>query len=270
MSQAADSAGIPFEGREFRDHPFAGDDGSTPENLGLSLDQIRRHLDGDDDDLLGESATALVEVLSVDRVLVPLIAEAGDIGYTDEGRKVEKSQELSIVTVTGPHGENVGLMFSSVADMAAWREDARPIPVEPSRVAAWALTENVSRVVINPGSTPVTLRRGVLWSMVSDTSYLAPWKTPEVVDAIRAGDLRQQIEGLVDVTVHAGWRLDGGAGPDLIARVWLVPGLERDQLDHITRSLADHWAARAEALALVDGIRLELAVADTGDTPRGA
>jgi len=262
MSQAADSAGIPFEGREFRDHPFQGDDGSTPENLGRSLDQFQSHLAGTDDDALADAATSLVESLSSDRVLVPLIAEAGDIGYTDDGRAVDKSQELSIVTVLGPHGENVGLMFSSVADMAAWRADARPIPVEPARVAAWALTENVSRVVINPGTAPVTLRRGVMWSMVSDTSYLAPWKTPEVVTAIEARDLCGEIEGLESVTVHAGWRLDQGAGPDVIARVWLWPGLERDYLDHITTSLAEYWAARPEPLALVDGIRLELAVAD--------
>ncbi|MEX2441791.1 MAG: SseB family protein, partial [Pontimonas sp.] len=79
--QAADSAGIPFEGREFRPHPFAGDDGGAPERLALALSGWTSHPSG-------VALTEVVESLRDSRVLVPLVAEAGDFGHTAEGRVV--------------------------------------------------------------------------------------------------------------------------------------------------------------------------------------
>ena len=37
-SDQADSAGQPWEGREFEENPFASDDGTTPEHLKVALD----------------------------------------------------------------------------------------------------------------------------------------------------------------------------------------------------------------------------------------
>jgi hypothetical protein len=262
MSRAADSAGIPFEGREFRDHPFAGDDGSCPEGLGRALTDIVGSLASGSDDALASSAIGLVEALRRDRVLVPLIAEAGDLGTTPEGRTVEKTQELSIVSVAGPSGEPVGVMFSSVDAMTTWRSDARPIPVDAARVAAWALTENIAQVVLDPGGASVVCRRGMLWSLVSDEPYVAPWQAKDIARVIEAKSLWGQFAHVVSVSVHSGWRKDGGAGPDLIARVALERGLDRGAIDHITASLADHWAQHPDQLSLVDGIRVELVAAD--------
>jgi hypothetical protein len=259
MSQAADSAGIPFEGREFHDHPFKDDDGSRPPALGQALDGVRQALAGVDDDVLALAASTLVNTLRTDRVLVPLVAEAGEMGVTDGGRVVEKSQELSIVTVEGPAGHPTGLMFSSVDDMAAWRTEARPIPVEAARVAAWALTENVPHVVVDAGSgNPVVCRRGMLWSLVSDEDYVAPWQQEAVVEALRAAHLWGKVPGLVSASVRSGWRLDHGVGPDCVVTVALEPGLEREGIDKVTQTVAAHWAGVTEALSLVDGIRIEL------------
>ena len=259
MSQAADSAGIPFEGREFHDHPFKDDDGSQPQALGKALEGIRLALAGSDDDALAHAAQNLVDALRTERVLVPLVAEAGELGVTDDGRVVEKSQELSIVTVEGPTGQPTGLMFSSVDEMSAWNSDARPIPVEASRVAAWALTEKVPHVVIDAGSgEPVVCRRGLLWSLVSDDDYVAPWKSEAVVDALSARHLWGSVPGLVSAGVRSGWRLDHGVGPDVVVTLALEPGLERAGIDKVTQTVAAHWAGVTEALALVDGIRMEL------------
>ena len=259
MSQAADSAGIPFEGREFHDHPFKDDDGSTPEALGKALEGIRLALAGSNDDQLARAAHTLAETLRSDRVLVPLVAEAGELGVTDDGRVVEKSQELSIVTVGGPTGQPTGLMFSSVDEMGKWNTDARPIPVEASRVAAWALTEKVPHVVLDAGSgAPVVCRRGMLWSLVSDEDYVAPWQSEDVVQALLASHLWGSVPGLVQATVRSGWRLDHGVGPDVVVTLALEPGLERSGIDKITQTVAAHWAGVTEALNLVDGIRMEL------------
>ena len=264
MSQAADSAGIPFEGREFHDHPFKDDDGSQPERLGTALDALRQALAGSDDDALAHAAQTLATALRSDRVLVPLVAEAGELGVTDDGRVVEKSQELSIVTVEGPTGQPTGLMFSSVAEMAKWNKDARPIPVEASRVAAWALTEKVPHVVIDAGSgQPVVCRRGLLWSLVSDEDYVAPWRSEAVTEALMAKHLWGSVPGLVSAGVRSGWRLDRGVGPDVVVTLALEPGLERAGIDKITQTVAAHWAGVTEVLALVDGIRMELVQAAT-------
>jgi hypothetical protein len=262
MSQAADSAGIPFEGREFRPHPFAGDDGSPPEGLARALAGMRQALAGTDDALLADAARGLVDALRTNRVLVPLIAEAGDLGHTPQGRVVEKSQELSIVTVKGPQGQPVGLMFSGVDEISTWRTDARPIPVEASRVAAWALTEDIPQVVIDPASTlPVVCRRGLLWSLVGDEDYVAPWESDEVVGILTAEERWLDLPGLASVSVHSGWRRDHNTGPDVIVRVHLHPGLTREGIDRITAALADHWAHFPTELVLVDGIRVELVAA---------
>ena len=259
MSQAADSAGIPFEGREFHDHPFKDDDGTTPEALGRALDAVRKALAGSDDDQLAAAAHTLAMALRSDRVLVPLVAEAGDLGVTDDGRVVEKSQELSIVTVEGPTGQPTGLMFSSVDAMGKWNPEARPIPVEASRVAAWALTEKVPYVVIDAGSgEPVVCRRGMLWSLVSDEDYVVPWRLGDVVEALSVKHLWGSVPGLVSASVRSGWRLDHGVGPDVVVTLALEPGLERTGIDKITQTVAAHWAGVTEALALVDGIRMEL------------
>jgi hypothetical protein len=262
MSQAADSAGIPFEGREFRPHPFAGDDGSSPEGLARALADIRDAITGTDDAHLANAARGLVSSLRTNRVLVPLLAEAGDLGHTPEGRVVEKTQELSIVTVEGPKGEPVGLMFSGVNEMSAWRTDARPIPVEASRVAAWALTEDIPQVVIDPASAlPVVCRRGVLWSLVGDEDYVAPWESSEALEILQARDLWHEFSGLATVSVHSGWRRDHNTGPDVTVRLHLLPGLTREDIGQITAGFADHWANHPSELALVDGIHVEVVAA---------
>ena len=196
-----------------------------------------------------------------------LIAEAGGLEEGPGGRVVEKTQELSIVSVAGPSGDPVGVMFSSVDAMVTWRADARPIPVDAARVAAWALTENIAQVVLDPGSFPVVCRRGMLWSLVSDEVYLAPWQSADTLHVIEARSVWTTIPELVGVSVHAGWRKDGGAGPDLTARVLIVPGLDREIIDRITTTLADHWAQHPDQLALVDGIRVELVAADSLSDP---
>ena len=62
MSQAADSAGIPFSGREFRSHPFDGDDGSTPPALAEALSLWR-------DGHTGEAMTDVIEALCIEAAL---------------------------------------------------------------------------------------------------------------------------------------------------------------------------------------------------------
>ena len=54
------------------------------------------------------------------------IAKAGETGTTADGLTVDKTQELSIVTVTGPDGRAVRPVFSSVDAMKTWNPETEP------------------------------------------------------------------------------------------------------------------------------------------------
>lgn len=247
MSPAADSAGVPFDGREFRPHPFAGDDGGAPEQLAMALDRYAREQSS-------AAVSQVVEALRRDRILVPLIAEAGDIGHTPEGRVVEKTQELSIVSVQGPDGQAVGLVFSDVTSLQAWRPDARPQPAEAARAAAWALEESMSRLVINPTSaTECLLRRGALVALITGESYIAPWEDPEVAEAIEQGVGQS---GTV-MSIRSGWD-SAPAGPDLVVEIGLPPGLSAEQLRERQQGWAAQWSASDVIARRVDGMQLAL------------
>ncbi len=263
MSPGADSAGIPFAGREFRPHPFAGDDGSTPQALATALERWNTAWISRRPEEVGRAFSDILDALRTDRVLVPLLAEAGELGHTPEGRLVDKTQELSVVTVAGPAGERVGICCSSTAELQAWRVDARPIPVEALRVAGWALTEALDYVVLDPANTrPVIMRPPALASWVTGEPYLAPWLDSAVVEAIEAQSLWNEGR-VVKVAVEPGWHLDGGTGPDIVARVLLVPGLDRAGLDEVTELLSTHWAASELIAQRVAGIRLHLEATDS-------
>ena len=56
----------------------------------------------------------MVAALHGARLLVPLVAVRGDEGVGAHGQLVDKTQELSIVTVAGPDGRAVLPAFTSV------------------------------------------------------------------------------------------------------------------------------------------------------------
>jgi hypothetical protein len=247
MSQAADSAGIPFDGREFRPHPFDGDDGSCPEALAQALTFWA-------DERSGEAMTAVIDALRRERVLVPLLAEAGEFGLTEEGKVVDKTQELSIVSVAGPDGKPVALAFSDVQSMAAWNSDARPIPVEAQKVAAWVLDDEMARIVLNPGSShQCVVRRGGVIALLTGDPYTPPWLDEAVITGIA-----QAFDSDEVVTISPGWNLQGGNGPDLSIEVALPAGLTQEQLEHRQQHWADVWGSNEVINQRVDGLHLRL------------
>ena len=249
MSRDADSAGIPFAGREFRPHPFVGDDGSAPPVLQRALSNWQEHKDA-------AGLAGVVEALRGQRLLVPLLAEAGDIGYTPEGKKVEKTQELSIAHVAGPDGQPVGVAFSDVASLTTWRADARPIPLESEKVLAWVLDEHMTRLVLNPSTaTQCVLRRGPLVAFLRGKRWTAPWEDPAVLEALSeplgGGPARL-------VSVESGWDLAGGEGPDLLVTISLTVGLSEAERRTLQQSWAENWSSHPVINQMVEGIRLKL------------
>ena len=123
----SDSAGTPWSGRAFDVNNFAGDDGSAPAALISAIAKFHS----------GEAlAEDVVDAIRESRLLIPLLADLGESEIGSHGQKVDKSAELSIVTVATPDDQNGLPVFSSVAAMQKWNPIARPVPADARRVAA--------------------------------------------------------------------------------------------------------------------------------------
>ena len=247
-ANSADSAGVPWEGRSFESNPHAADDGSADPALLAALLRFRA----------GEGSQAeVVDAFRAARVLVPLVAEKGDEGVGPTGLKVDKTQELSIVTVAAPDGRRVQPVFSSVDTMRRWDATARPIPVEAVRVALSASGEQTDLIVLDPASdTEFVLRRPAVWAVAQGQRWEPSFLSPEVFTALRESIAHEM--AVIDVAVSAGDSDARMRGPELVVTLELVDGLERETLDAVLSRLAQRWAADDRMAVLVDSLTVKL------------
>lgn len=245
----ADSAGIPFAGRRFHENPATADDGSAPAPV---LDAIRRLRAGE----LG--IQHLVAALHGERLLVPLVTVAGDHGVGPYGQTVDKTQELSIVTVAGPDGRSVLPAFTSVDAMRAWDADARPIPIQASRIALAAAAEGTPLIVVDPGSeTQTVVRSPAFRALATGEEWTPPFEDPEVADAFGAsvtGEAAVEAIGLASAD-PAG----RSAGPELVVLLRLTGGVDQEDRRLLLARLQERWAADELIATRVDSIAVRTA-----------
>jgi hypothetical protein len=246
---AADSAGVPWEGRSFEHNSHSDDDGSAPERLIEALRRFRSHE-------LGEAE--VVAALRDSRLLIPLVAVLGEAGTNEHGVRIDKSQELSIVTVAGPDGRTVLPVFTSVAAMAAWNPRARPVPADAVRVALAAASEQTDLVVLDPTSaTEFVLRRPALWAIAQAKSWIPSYLDDEVLSEFLAS--AEPEDSVVAVQLAPGDPEARLAGAELLVHLSLVDGLTRSALDALLSRLQDRWAASDLIAGRVDSLRVQLA-----------
>lgn len=266
---AADSAGFPWAGRTFDHHEtaFAEDDGATPEELRLAVAKLRltaASLGSGDTaiedalDALASAHAAALLALAGSRVLIPLLAEAGDLGLTPEGKVVEKTQELSIVTIAGPDGRKVLPVFSSVAAMRTWNPDARPIPVPMPQAAVAAAQEQTDLIIVDPGTPDAELgvRRTQLEAVALAEPAPIAWNDQAVLAAFAesvAGESRIDSIALVPADPQA--RL---LAPELDVVLTLQAGLDQETLAEVIALVQQRWAASPVIAAGVDSLRLRV------------
>jgi hypothetical protein len=240
-----DSAGVPWEGRSFQPNPHAGDSGETPPEVSEALGAWRSG---------AGTYSGLIAAFAANRFLIPLVAHAGDDFDSDNPVMEDKVQELSVVTVAGPSGEKVIPVFTSAAAMKTWNAEARPIPIDAQRVALAAASEHTDRIVVNPGTDSIVLRRPVVWSIAQGADYRAPWESPEFVADTR--DLLGDIANLIEIGVASGDPGSTGAGSDVTLGLFVAAGLAPEVIRAVIDSVqarvsaSDLFTSRVDALTL--------------------
>lgn len=244
----ADSAGQPWAGRSFEPNHAAHDDGSADGRL---IEALRRFRSRE----LGEAD--VVDAARGARFLIPLLAHLGEAGENEHGHLVDKTQELAIVTVSAPDGRRILPVFTSVDSMRAWDPLARPVPANAERIALAAASENTDLVVIDATSdTEFVIRRPALWSIAQAAEWVPSYLDPVVLDEFaRTASHEDAVRRIELAAGDPDARL---AGPELIVRLALTPGLTRADLDAILARLQERWASSEVIAERVDSLKVSL------------
>ena len=252
----ADSAGQPWEGRSFDENPYAFDDGSTPVAYAEAIAALRA-LPLEANVERAQAQQAVVDAVRESRFLIPLLAEAGDVGFTDEGLKVDKTQELAIVTVEGPDGQRVLPVFSNVGTMVAWNREARPVPAEGRRVALAAAADDAQWVVIDPtAKTEFVVRRPAVEAIAKGEPWIPSSINPEI-DALLVNSITGEFR-IRNIALVAGDPDARGMAEELVVAITLVSQLGQRELDDVVSGLTRRWAEIPALGEKIDSLRIQL------------
>jgi hypothetical protein len=244
----SDSAGVPWEGRELEENRFAGDDGSAPEQFLTAISGFRA---GE----LGQAA--VVDVLRVSRLLVPLLAQLGESEIGANGLKVDKSAELSIVTVKSPDDQDALVVFSSVAAMQRWNPSSRPVPTDAIRVCLAAASQLSTRVVVDPGSdTEFVIRRPAIARIAQSLD----WQPAELNQEVRAvvRDSVANESQVIDFELSSADPEAKLAGAELQVALKLVNGSSPADVRELLERVSKRWSESEAFASAVDSVSIKL------------
>ncbi|WP_148614940.1 SseB family protein [Nocardioides rubriscoriae] len=100
-------------------------------------------------------ATALA-LLQTARLLVPVVAVAGEVEVDAQGLAHDKTSDMAAVLVQGPDGRRGLLAFTGIETLGAWDPQARPVPV-PARQAALAAVQDGADALLVDLAGPASL-----------------------------------------------------------------------------------------------------------------
>jgi hypothetical protein len=244
----SDSAGVPWEGRELEENRFAGDDGSAPEQFLTAISGFRA---GE----LGQAA--VVDVLRVSRLLVPLLAQLGESEIGANGLKVDKSAELSIVTVKSPDDQDALVVFTSVAAMQRWNPSSRPVPTDAIRVCLAAASQLSTRVVVDPGSdTEFVIRRPAIARIAQSLDW-QPAELNQEVRAVVRGSVANESQ-VIDFELSSADPEAKLAGAELQVALKLVNGSSPADVRELLERVSKRWSESEVFASAVDSVSIKL------------
>ena len=249
----ADSAGVPWEGRSFEANPFSNDDGSADPALIAALAEFRAN---------PADPRGVFSAFAASRLLIPLLADLGESGEGAHGQTVDKSADLSIVTVQTPDGQTGLPVFSSVDSMARWNKTARPVPSDAIRVALAAASEGNTRIVLDPGSeTEFVFRRPAIKAMALQQEWVPSFLNQDVGQAF-AEPLDESEPSVLAIYLEAGDPTSRLEGAELQITLKLIAGLNQEDVQSLIGRLSDAWAASELIAESVDSMQLRLIAAE--------
>jgi hypothetical protein len=197
-------------------------------------------------DLLGDPETyqaqrEIVERVRTGRLLIPVVAALDE---ADESG-ADKHSHMATVILTDADGRRALLCFTGVDSVAAWRADARPIPVAGVEAAQAALQEDCTALLIDvAGPTRYALAGTGLWALAAG----GPWRHPLEEPAVAAV--------LTQALTASGLQGRFRADPSTVDGVALEL---RDPDPASARELARDLAALPEVRARVSSLEVRLA-----------
>ncbi len=238
-----------MSGRPIPDPGFPGDDGTADPALSAALQAWV-----EDEDLEAPVYAGLARA----RVLVPVVAVLAEEAPVGPGAlRREKSTDMALVTLVGTDGRRALPVFTSVSSLAAWRRDARPVPVEAARAALSAAGEGAELLVLDVAGPVTFLVEGPVVAALARGRQLRPlYADADVLTAV-ADALHPE------PTVRSAW-LEPVAGAD--ARLVLVLDAGPDRPAVASRVAGAVAAAPAVRGAVVLG--LQVAVVPPGGNAR--
>lgn len=228
---------------------FSGDDGSADPALAAVL---AAHAAGT------STLTDVVAALTGARLLVPVLAELGRSGEGEHGQKVDKEASAGVVALQAPDGRRALPVFTSVAAMAAWRADARPVPVDAPRAALSAVSEDWSLLVVDPaGPVTVLVPRPAVWALAQGRSW-----APAVADGTVDAEVAAAVQDAVGVVPHvAAVRAEPGRSAEVAVVLAIDPGLDRAGLDRVLQGVNAALAGSGVVSERVDSLELRVGAA---------
>jgi len=229
--------------------PFAADDGSADPGVERALAALGGG---------GGSLADVVAALAGTRVLVPVLAElevAGTVTRDGHEHTVDKEASAGIVALQTPDGRRALPVFTSVASMAAWRTDARPVPTDVARAALSAVQEGWEVVVVDPGGpVPALLPRTAVWALAKQETWRPAVHAGVVADDVAAAVSR----ALAPLPAVVAADLEPGRRAELAVVVTLVDGLDRAALEGTVARINAALAADETVAERVDSLELRL------------
>lgn len=243
-----DSAGTPWEGRSFDKNSFADDDGRAPEKLVKAIARFRA----------GEvGAEAVVDQIRISRLLVPLLANLGESEIGAHGKKVDKSAELSIVTVKSPDDQDSLVVFSSVEAMTRWNQASRPVPTDAIRIALAAASQMSTRVVLDPGSdTEFVVRRPAIAKIAQSLPWLPPDRNEAVLTVLQDSIAGEPL--VLDLEASTADPQSRLSGAELQVILQLTPKAEPALVRELIERVSKNWSESEQFALSVDSVAIKL------------
>lgn len=231
--ESADTAGIPFTGRQVTSTGFDDDTGAADPALVAALES------GNESDW--------VAALAESRLLVPIVAAPTEV-YESGTLAVEKSTDMAVVTLTAPDGTKGLPVFSSLDDLARWDPKARPSPVRAAFAAQAAISEQCEVLLLDMASSHrVVVRASMLWSLAQQQAWLPAHEDPFVAKAVDAALVPEGNAVL-------GRRLEDAGEGVLRLRLQLTPGLAQEELQALATRVGERLAGDGETRARIEGL----------------